>query len=175
VEQGGRLLFYRDQTQNGTGDVSSPAVIGLGGWQDFRFLFSGGNGIIYAVDGLVQEPNRYEIEGHLEVQAPAQIAFSRSSLDFGLLGIGEVATRTLRISSGGAAPATLTMPGSTGGVFSWQARQATLPPAAGIDVEVEVSPLASGTARGALTVTSNAQGSPHTITLSGSGRREIPN
>ena len=46
----GRLLFYRDITQNGTGDVSSPSVIGQGGWHDFNFLFSGGNGIIYAVD-----------------------------------------------------------------------------------------------------------------------------
>ena len=47
---GGRLLFYRDNTQNGTGDVDTPSVIGLGGWADFKFLFSGGNGIIYAVD-----------------------------------------------------------------------------------------------------------------------------
>src|SRR5690242_16444380 len=47
---GGRLLFYRDNTQDGTGDVDTPAVIGLGGWAHFRFLFSGGNGIIYAVD-----------------------------------------------------------------------------------------------------------------------------
>ena len=117
VDQDGRLLFYRDQTQNGTGDVANPAVIGLGGWQDFKFLFSGGNGIIYAVDKLVQEPNRYEIEGHLEVQAPTQIAFSHSSLDFGLLGIGEVATRTLRISSNGVAPVTVTVSASTGGVL----------------------------------------------------------
>ena len=47
---GGRLLFYRDYTRNGTGDVDTPSVIGLGGWADFKFLFSGGNGIIYAVD-----------------------------------------------------------------------------------------------------------------------------
>jgi hypothetical protein len=47
---GGRLLFYRDHTQDGTGDVNTPSVIGLGGWAGFKFLFSGGNGIIYAVD-----------------------------------------------------------------------------------------------------------------------------
>jgi hypothetical protein len=46
----GKLLFYRDANQNGTGDVNSPSVIGQGGWQDFKFLFSGGNGIIYAVN-----------------------------------------------------------------------------------------------------------------------------
>jgi Tachylectin len=49
-DKGGRLLFYRDQTQNGTGDVNTPAVIGLGGWQGMKFLFSGDNGIIYAVN-----------------------------------------------------------------------------------------------------------------------------
>jgi Tachylectin len=47
---GGRLLFYRDTTQNGTGDVDTPGVIGQGGWENFKFLFSGGNGIIYAVN-----------------------------------------------------------------------------------------------------------------------------
>jgi hypothetical protein len=29
--------------------VANPSVIGLGGWQAFKHLFSGGNGIIYAV------------------------------------------------------------------------------------------------------------------------------
>ena len=46
----GQLLFYRDTTQNGTGDVNTPLVIGQGGWNAFKFLFSGGNGIIYAVN-----------------------------------------------------------------------------------------------------------------------------
>jgi len=45
-----RLLFYKDYTQDGTGDIGALKVIGLGGWQQFKFLFSGGNGIIYAVD-----------------------------------------------------------------------------------------------------------------------------
>jgi tetratricopeptide (TPR) repeat protein len=51
IGQAGQLLFYRDATQDGTGDVSSPSVIGQGGWDQFKFLFSGGNGIIYAVPG----------------------------------------------------------------------------------------------------------------------------
>ena len=48
--QTGQLLFYRDENQNGTGDVHDPDVIGLGGWQLFKFLFAGGNGVLYAVD-----------------------------------------------------------------------------------------------------------------------------
>ncbi len=47
---GGRLLYYVDASQTGGGDVSSPQVIGQGGWQQFKFLFSGGDNVIYAVD-----------------------------------------------------------------------------------------------------------------------------
>ena len=47
---GGRLLYYKDTTQNGTGDVNTPQVIGQGGWQQFKFLFSAGNNVIYAVN-----------------------------------------------------------------------------------------------------------------------------
>jgi hypothetical protein len=45
------LLYYRDAARDGTGDVANPSVIGLGGWQDFVFLFSDGSGTIYAVRG----------------------------------------------------------------------------------------------------------------------------
>ena len=51
VFEPGQLLFYRDSNRDGTGDVANPSVIGLGGWQAFSFVFSGGDGIIYAVDG----------------------------------------------------------------------------------------------------------------------------
>jgi hypothetical protein len=52
-----RLLFYKDYTQNGMGDVDTPKVIGLGGWDAFKFLFSGGNGNIYAVDSVIMKPS----------------------------------------------------------------------------------------------------------------------
>ena len=68
VDQDGRLLLYFDASQTGGGDVSNPTVIGQGGWADFQFLFAGANQTIYAVDELRQGPNRFEIEGHLEVQ-----------------------------------------------------------------------------------------------------------
>jgi hypothetical protein len=44
------LFHYRDSNQNGTGNVANGSIIGPGGWDAFKFLFSGGNGIIYAVD-----------------------------------------------------------------------------------------------------------------------------
>ena len=45
----GNLLFYRDLARNGTELWAGPSIIGHGGWDAFKFLFSGGDGIIYAV------------------------------------------------------------------------------------------------------------------------------
>jgi Tachylectin len=50
----GQLLFYRDRTRNGTGDVNTPLLIGSGGWQEYTRLFSDGNGAIYAVNAQGQ-------------------------------------------------------------------------------------------------------------------------
>jgi hypothetical protein len=80
VNPAGRLLFYRDTTQNGTGDVANPSVIGLGGWRDFKFLFSGGNGIIYAVDQADRSSNEYEIHGELQAQ-PVPIDLCQAEID----------------------------------------------------------------------------------------------
>jgi len=50
-DTGGRLLRYVDASQTGGGEVSSPQVVGQGGWQQFRQLFAGSDpGVIYAVD-----------------------------------------------------------------------------------------------------------------------------
>jgi hypothetical protein len=55
----GQLLFYRDKTRNGTGDVSHPSLIGknspfeldtVPSWHRFTHIFSNGNGGIYAVN-----------------------------------------------------------------------------------------------------------------------------
>jgi hypothetical protein len=71
----GQLLFYRDQTRNGTGDVNTPAVIGLGGWQQFIQLFSGGDGIIYAVnpDGQLLFYRDWHRDGTGDVSSPSVI------------------------------------------------------------------------------------------------------
>ena len=58
VDQEGELLRYVDGSQTGGGDVSSPQIVGRGGWQQFGFLFGGGNNVIYAAEkGL--DPARY--------------------------------------------------------------------------------------------------------------------
>ncbi|MEO6501133.1 MAG: tachylectin-related carbohydrate-binding protein [Jatrophihabitantaceae bacterium] len=71
----GQLLFYRDNTREGAGDLHSPSVIGLGGWQDLTSVFSGGDGIIYAVNAqgellFYRDHNR---DGTGDVNTPAVI------------------------------------------------------------------------------------------------------
>jgi hypothetical protein len=55
MRAGWELLYYRDSTRDGTGDVNSPSTIGDGGWQLFSQLSYGGNAggskILYAVVG----------------------------------------------------------------------------------------------------------------------------
>jgi hypothetical protein len=50
VDSAGNLLFYNDSHGDGTGDVSGYNVIGHGGWDAYKFLAGGGDGILYAVD-----------------------------------------------------------------------------------------------------------------------------
>jgi Tachylectin len=71
----GQLLFYRDETRNGTGDVNTPSVIGLGGWQAMQHLTYGGDGILYAVDdqGRLLFYRDFKRDGTGDVNSPAVI------------------------------------------------------------------------------------------------------
>jgi Tachylectin len=71
----GQLLFYRDTTRNGTGDVNTPGTIGMGGWQQFLQLFSGGDGIIYAVNtqGQLLFYKDWHRDGSGDVSSPSVI------------------------------------------------------------------------------------------------------
>ena len=73
--QSGQLLFYRDTTRDGTGDVNTPGVIGLGGWDQFLHLFSGGDGIIYAVNtaGQLLFYRDWRRDGTGDVSSPSVI------------------------------------------------------------------------------------------------------
>ena len=73
--QSGQLLFYRDYTRDGTGDVHTPGVIGLGGWQQFLRLFGGGDGILYAVDsaGRLLFYRDWRRDGTGDVSSPSVI------------------------------------------------------------------------------------------------------
>jgi hypothetical protein len=108
---------------------------------------------------------------------PRVLDVSPASLSFGLIGIGEASVRSFTISNVGSEPVTVTVPGSPfPSSFGWMGVPATvLPPGGSLPpLTVEFSPLAAGTASGTVSVNSDAQGSPHVVSLSGRGRGGIP-
>jgi hypothetical protein len=42
VTQDGKLLFYRDQDQDGTGNIARPQTIGRSGWERMIEIAAGG-------------------------------------------------------------------------------------------------------------------------------------
>jgi N,N-dimethylformamidase len=52
-QQNGRLLYFKDLARNGTGDWAfggAERVVHATGWQNYVRVFSGGGGILYAID-----------------------------------------------------------------------------------------------------------------------------
>jgi hypothetical protein len=175
VDGDGRLLFYRDEHRDGSGDIGAPTgVIGLNGWADYRFLFDGGDGVIYAVDRPVPSASRYELDAHVEVHLPGQVDISPGHLEFGLVRDGTSAVRSVGIENVGNEPVSLAVLDSTSALFSWEAFRTTLFTNDGVEIPIEFSPFAVGTFHDELIVLSDAQGSPHTIAISGSGIKGGP-
>jgi seryl-tRNA synthetase len=69
-----------DASQTGGGDVSSPQVIGQGGWQQFLFLFSGAPGVIYAAEKALDSRDHYEIGASLTI-VPVVCVDERAAVD----------------------------------------------------------------------------------------------
>jgi len=103
------------------------------------------------------------------VAAPA-LSLGSTSLGFGSVAVGtSTAAQMVTLTNSGSAA--LAIQGiQAGGVFT-QTNDcpASLAAAASCTVSVVFTPAAAGAATGALTVTSNASGSPHSVALSGTG------
>ena len=68
----GQLLSYGDS--GSPGNVSSPVVVGFGGWADFKALFAGGDRI-YAVDQQGQLLSYGDSGSHGNVSSPVVVGF----------------------------------------------------------------------------------------------------
>jgi hypothetical protein len=49
VDDRGRLLFFRDRSRNGTGEVAGPTVLEANGWLRFKHVTGDRRGLVYAV------------------------------------------------------------------------------------------------------------------------------
>lgn len=103
-----------------------------------------------------------------------KLSFSANPVNFGKQPVGSTTNRTLTITNTGTQSVTLSAAASGGGPFAWGAlASTTLTCGATTSIPITFTPTTEGTVSATLTVTSNATGSPHNITLQGEGC--IPN
>jgi hypothetical protein len=92
-----------------------------------------------------------------------------TSVDFGSVPVGDIATRTLTIRNTSEVPATVSLPAAPPGVFRWDGFDGALACGGTTAIAVEFGPPAQGQARATLGFTSDAAGSPHAVRLMGRG------
>jgi hypothetical protein len=101
-----------------------------------------------------------------------QVSLTPPTLDFGTQTIGGLyPARRIRLANSGTADlnvASVTASG-TGFAIAASTCPSTLAPAAGCDIDIAFAPAAAQAYTGALTVVSNAAGSPHATVLRGTG------
>jgi len=111
--------------------------------------------------------------GLATVAGSGTLVVSPSQVTFGTVSVGQTASATVLLSNEGSAPLEITQLGLTGQSFS-VAGESNLPitinAGATLSLNVQFAPIASGTATGQLTVTSNAStASTAVISLTGTG------
>src|SRR5690348_13785871 len=94
-----------------------------------------------------------------------------TSLSFGNVSVGATATQSATLKNGGTASVTVSQTNVSGAAFSITQGTPPYSVAAGqsVTLQVRFAPSSSGNITGSLTVTSDADNSPTTIALSGSG------
>lgn len=105
------------------------------------------------------------------VAAVRTLSISATSLNFGNVIDGTIAAQNVTITNTGNADVQITQFGVLGADYGLTSANApvTLTPSQAIVIGVTFSPIAAGNVSGSITVTSNASGSPVTVTLSGVG------
>lgn len=142
---------------------SPPHALAPSGWY-MLFILNG--------NGVPSEAKFIHLRSVVAPVGPPQISLSTSSISFGLVPVGDIRTRTLRIRNDGQVDLSVSFPAPLA-PFLWSAFAAVIPPGGERVEEVEFAPTSEGLAERTLLVQSNAPGSPHSITLSGRGTKEF--
>jgi len=101
--------------------------------------------------------------------APA-VTLSKTSLDFGQVALGSTSSiQSVTLSNSGNAALSLTSIDVSGDFLLTHDCGSTLAAGAGCTLSLRFQPTASGSRSGAISIASNASGSPHRVTLVGNG------
>jgi HYDIN/CFA65/VesB-like, Ig-like domain/von Willebrand factor type A domain len=113
--------------------------------------------------------NQLVCNGKALAAAP-KVSFSATSLNFGSLPVGTAAPpKAITITNTGSMPLSVAIPPLAASGFACAGFNGTLNCGASQAVAVSFTPPAEGGQSATLIVTTNAPGSPHTVTLSGAG------
>ena len=128
------------------------------------------NGAVSIVSNAPNSPASIPLSGS-GVAASPTLSFSSNSLSFGNVNAGSSSTQTVTVTNTGNASVTISGITETGSAFtlSGAGTPVTLTVGQSLTFSVVYGPTAAGSNSGTVTVTSNAAGSPMTISLSGTG------
>ena len=127
-------------------------------------------GSLSIVSNAPSSPNTLALSG-TGVAAIRTLAFTRTSIGFGNVATAGSVSQNVGITNTGNSDVTISQIISSGTGFgvNGASTPVTLSPSQTLTIAPSFSPASAGSVNGTLTVTSNATGSPATITLSGTG------
>ena len=133
------------------------------------------SGSITIVSNAATSPNVVALTG-TGVAASQVLSLSTNSVSFGNVNTGTNSTQTVTVTNTGNSNVQISQIAASGAGFSLSGAGApvTLTPSQKLTISVIFSPTVAGSASGSVTITSNATGSPATISLSGSGVVSVP-
>ncbi len=155
--------------------LSLPATISAGQSLSFSVQFKptvagGVSGLVTFADNASSVPQTLTLAGS-GVAANATLIANPGSVTFGSVAAGSSATQTITLTNSGTTPTTISTASisGTGFTMSGLAASQTIQAGQSASFTAKLSPASGGSASGAISITSNAQNSPLTIALSGTG------
>jgi Abnormal spindle-like microcephaly-assoc'd, ASPM-SPD-2-Hydin/Protein of unknown function (DUF1573) len=133
------------------------------------------SGSITIASNASTSPNVIALTG-TGVAATQILSLSTNTVSFGSVDTGTSSTQTVTVTNTGNSNVQISQIGASGAGYSLNGASVpvTLTPSQKLTFSVIFSPTVAGSVSGSVTVTSNAAGSPATITLSGSGVISVP-
>ena len=159
----------------GTSGLSLPLSINPGQSSTFNAQFDPSgtgsvSGSISIVSNAAGSPDTVTLSG-TGIAATETLSFSTTTVGFGNVNTGSSSTQTETITNTGNSNVQISQIAVSGAGYSLSGASApvTLNPSQKLTFSIIFSPTAAGSDSGSVTITSNATGSPATITLSGTG------
>jgi len=129
------------------------------------------SGSIVITSNDSKSPATIPLSGTATTAPVGQLTLSPTSLNFGNVNVSGSSTLTSTLTNSGQAAANISQVNVTGAGFtvSGLTAPATLNPGNSVTLQVKYAPASAGAASGSVSIVSDAQGSPTTLALSGTG------